>query len=107
MDHAKLGYKSRLEEGIGYTVSVTSVSSAARKEVPPSGLQVEKGWALKCIKKPYRFNEKQKAYLDVKFWDLVSRDIRRALGNDSTRLFKVSEYLTPQQCNILFLTSRF
>ena len=113
LDHAKLGYKSRLDEGIGYTVSVTSVSSAVRKEVPPSGLQVEKGWALKCIKKPYRFNEKQKAYLAAKFsigqasgrkldGDLVSRDMRRALGNEGTRLFKVSEYLTPQQCTSYF-----
>ena len=116
LDHAKLGYKSRLEEGIGYTVSVTS---AVRKEVPPGGFQVKKGWALKCVKKPYRFNEKQKAYLDAKVsigqasgrkldGDLVSRDMRRALGTDGTRLFKVSEYLTTQQCASYFsrLTSK-
>ena len=28
--------------------------------------QVE-GWVIKCTKKAYRFNEKQKAYLDAKF----------------------------------------
>ena len=64
--------------------------------------QVE-GWVPKCIKKAYRFNEKQKAYLDAKFaigqatgkkldGDIVVREIRRALGPDGVCLFKVSEF---------------
>ena len=62
--------------------------------------QVE-GWVLKCIKKAYRFNEKQKAYLDAKFaigqatgkkldGDIVVREM--ALGPDGVCLFKVSEF---------------
>ena len=64
--------------------------------------QVE-GWVLKCTKKAYRFNEKQKAYLDAKFaigqatgkkldGDIVAREMRRALGPDGVCLFKVSEF---------------
>lgn len=64
--------------------------------------QVE-GWVLKCTKKAYRFNEKQKAYLDAKFaigqatgkkldGDIVVREMRRALGPDGVCLFKVSEF---------------
>ena len=52
--------------------------------------QVE-GWVLKCTKKSYRFNEKQKAYLDAKFaigqatgrkldGDIVVREIRLHSG---------------------------
>ena len=64
--------------------------------------QVE-GWVLKCTKKAYRFNEKQKAYLEAKFAfgqanskeldvDIVVREMRRALGPDGVCLFKVSEF---------------
>ena len=64
--------------------------------------QVE-GWVLKCTKKAYRFNEKQKAYLDANFaigqatgkkldGDIVEREMRRALGPDGVCLFKVSEF---------------
>ena len=64
--------------------------------------QVE-GWVLKCIKKGYRFNEKQKPYLDAKFAigqaygkkldsDVVAREMRRALGPNGVCLFKVSEF---------------
>ena len=49
----------------------------------------------------YRFNEKQKAYLDAKFaigqatgkkldGDIFVREMRRALGPDGVCLFKVS-----------------
>ena len=64
--------------------------------------QVE-GWVLKCTKKAYRFNEKQKAYLDANFaigqatgkkldGDIVEREMRRALGPDGVCLFKVSKF---------------
>lgn len=118
LDHAKLGYKSRLEEGIGYTVSVTSVSSAVRKEVPPSGLQVEKGWALKCIKKPFCFNEKQKAYLDAKFsiGQASGKKIKRGfsfkryearLGKRRHPPFQSVRVPNPTTVHILFLKFRF
>ena len=62
------------------------------------------GWVLKCTKKAYRSNEKQKAYLDAKFaigqattgkkldGDIVVCEMRRALGPDGVCLFKVSEF---------------
>ena len=64
--------------------------------------QVE-AWVLECTKKAYRFNEKQKAYLDAKCAigqttgkkldsDIVAREMRRALGPDGVCLFKVSEF---------------
>ena len=61
------------------------------------------GWVLKCTKKAYRFNEKQKAYLNAKFaigqatgkkldGDIVVCEMRYALGPDGACLFKVSEF---------------
>ena len=64
--------------------------------------QVE-GWVIKCTKKAYRFNEKQKAYLDAKFaigqatgkkldGDILVREMRRVLGPDGVCFFKVLEF---------------
>ena len=56
--------------------------------------QVE-GWVIKCTKKAYRFNEKQKAYLDAKFaigkatGKKLDGDI---LGPDGVCFFKVLEF---------------
>ena len=108
LDLAKLGYKSRLEEGVGYI----SISAPAVKETADES-RINEGWALKTTKKAYRFNEKQKAYLDAKFaigqttgkkvdGDVVAWEMRRALGTDGARLFKVSEFLTPQQISSYF-----
>ena len=105
LDLAKLGYKSRLEEG-GACISITAPITAQKKTTTDQC--IHEGWALKCAKKAYRFNEQQKAYLDAKFaigqttgkkldGDIVAREMRHALGPDGVRLFKVSEFLTPQQ----------
>ena len=56
--------------------------------------QVE-GWVLKCTKKAYRFNEKQKAYLDAK--SAIGQATGKKLdgdivGPDGVCLFKVSEF---------------
>ena len=110
LDLAKLGYKSLLEEGVG---CIVSSAPAVTKEATSGDLSIQEGWALKCAKKAYRFNEKQKAYLDAKFaigqtsgrkldGDIVSQEMRRALGTDGARLFKISEFLTPQQCSSYF-----
>ena len=74
-------------------------ASGLRSDYPG---QVE-GWVLKCTKKAYRFNKKQKAYLDAKFsigqatgkkldGDIVVCEMRRALRPDGVWLFKVSEF---------------
>ena len=105
LDLAKLGYKSRLEEG-GACISITA-PIAAQKETSTDQC-IGEGWALKCAKKGYPFNEQQKAYLDAKFAigqttgkkldsDVVAREMRHALVPDGVCLSKVSEFLTPQQ----------
>jgi len=59
-------------------------------------------------KKAYRFNDKQKGYLEQRFnigqrtgrkveADAVSKDMRHARDVNGNRLFGVSEFLAPQQ----------
>ena len=110
LDLAKLGYKSRLEEG-GACISIPAAVTVPKETA--SDQCIREGWALKCSKKVYRFNAQQKAYLDTKFaigqttgkkldGDTVAREMRRALGPDGVRLFRVSEFLTPQQISAYF-----
>ena len=72
-----------------------------------------KGWVLQPSKKAYLFNQNQRYYLNVKFTigqtsgrkldsDIVLCEMRCAQGPDGVRLFKVSEFLTPQQCTSYF-----
>ena len=109
-DLAKLGYKSRLEEGVA-CISIPAAVTVPKETA--SDKLIREGWALKCTKKAYRFNEQQKAYLDAKFaigqttgkkldGDTVAREMRRALSPDGVRLFRVSEFLTPQQISSYF-----
>ena len=110
LDLAKLGYKSRLEKGVA-CISITAPITVSNETAADQCIR--EGWALKCAKKAYRFNEQQKAYLDAKFaigqttgkkldGDIVAREMRRALGPDGVRLFKVLEFLTPQQISSYF-----
>ena len=110
LDLAKLGYKSRLEEG-GDCISIPAAVTVPKETATDQCIC--EGWALKCGKKAYRFNEQQKAYLDAKFaigqttgkkldGDTAAREMRRALGPDGVRLFRVSEFLTPQQISSYF-----
>ena len=102
IDLAKMGYKSALEEGVGVLptlkTSTLDYPIAAAKE----------GWALRVVKKTYRFSDKQKSYLLAKFRigqttgrkinaEVVAREIRRARGADCLRLFQSSEFLTASQ----------
>ena len=110
MDLAKQQYATRLHEGVGLLPSLqvsSSVDSSSQSEA------LKKGWALKEMKKAYRFNEKQKTYLEAKFNigqstgrkfepDVVAREMRRAWGTDGERLFCGSEFLTPQQVSSYF-----
>ena len=99
MDLAKIGYKSYLEEGVLATF--------------PSSPGTTLGWALRAVKKAYRFSEKQKSYLLAKFRigqttghkldaEVVSRQMRRARGTDGARLFQSSEFLTTSQVAAFF-----
>ena len=110
LDLAKLGYKSLLEEG-GACISIPAAVTVPKETA--TDRCIREGWALKCSKKAYRFNAQQKAYLDAKFaigqttgkkldGDTVAREMRRALGPDGVRLFRVSEFLTPQQISAYF-----
>ncbi|KAK3746674.1 hypothetical protein QZH41_020586, partial [Actinostola sp. cb2023] len=109
IDLAKLGYKSRLEEGI----SAIPVLQAAVSQQESPATTTKQGWALKAAKKAYRFNDKQKSYLQAKFHigqvtgrkldaELVAREMRRARGTDGVRLFLSSEFLTTSQVASFF-----
>lgn len=108
LDLAKTEYASILREGVAPIPTLlsiatrTSVSSAAQE-----------GWALREAKKAYRFNEKQRSYLEAKFNlgqttgrklnpDIVAKEMRHALGPDGKRLLQPSEFLTVQQITSYF-----
>ena len=110
MDLAKQQYATRLEEGQGLLPSLQVSSSVDSSN---QGETVKEGWVLKEMKKAYRFNEKQKTYLEAKFNigqstsrklepDAVAKEMRRAWGTDGERLFCGSEFLTPQQVSSYF-----
>jgi len=74
---------------------------------------VEEGWVLKEMKKSYRFNERQKAYLETKLnigqtmgqkldGKTVAREMRRSTGPDGNCLFRVSKILAAQQVSSFF-----
>lgn len=109
MDLAKLGYKSRLEEGVGALPVV--LKAPVHHQVAPA-ISPE-GWALRAAKKAYRFSEQQKSYLLAKFRigqttgrkldaEVVAREMRRARGTDGVRLFQSSEFLTASQVASFF-----
>ena len=111
MHLAKHQYAGCLQEGVGLIPALravpSSVGSSHQRE------KVKEGWALKQVKKPYRFNQKQKTYLEEKFNigqstgskidpAFVAKEMRRSRGKDGERLFIVSEFLTPQQVSSFF-----
>ena len=104
IDVAKMGYKSALEEGVG--VLPTLKPSTLSQDYPIAA--AKEGWALRAVKKAYRFSDKQKSYLLAKFRigqttgrkldaEVVAREMRRARGADCLRLFQSSEFLTASQ----------
>ena len=108
MDLAKIGYKSRLEQGVGAlpTLEVTTGHQEAH-------FVLKEGWALRAVKKTYRFSDKQKSYLKAKFQidqttgrkldaEMVAREMRRARGPDGKRLFQASEFLAASQVASFF-----
>ncbi|KAK3729002.1 hypothetical protein QZH41_002240 [Actinostola sp. cb2023] len=89
LDLAKIEYASLLQEGVG-AIPVLESKLLAPDEIHSIA---QEGWALRGSKKPYRFNDRQKEYLELKFNigqvtgkksqpEAVARDMRRAKGED-------------------------
>ena len=108
MDLSKTEYASLLYESIVAMPALLPTSTFTAVTPVP-----QEGWALKETKKAYRFNEKQKSYLEAKFSigqatgrklnaEVVAKEMRHALGSDGRRLFKSSEFLTVQQITSYF-----
>ena len=106
-DLAKIGYQSRLEEGVGVVPTITPELTERSSETACEGR------ALRAAKKSYRFSSKQKEYLDAKFEigrvtgrklnrEFVARQMRRAQGEDGKRLFNISQFLSHQQISSYF-----
>ena len=93
MDLAKIGYKSYLEEGVG---KLPSLQAPVQQE--DSRVSLREGWALRVVRKAYRFSEKQKPYLLSKRAD----DRPQARVTDGARLFQSSEFLTTTQITSFF-----
>ena len=76
---------------------------------------ITRGLALKQMKKPYRFSDKQKSYLVEEFNigqgtgrkvdpEVVAKEMRREKNENGVRLFTISEFLTPLQVSSFFST---
>ena len=65
MDLAKHQYTTCLQEGVGLIPALRAVPSSVGSSHQCE--EVKEGWTPKQVKKPYRFNQKQKTYLEEKF----------------------------------------
>ena len=110
LDQAKKQYAARVVEGVVKIPALTSISASSTAKVTG---ELKEGWALKQVKKPYRFNEKQKSFLVSKFNigqesgckidpEVVAREMRRERDAHGERLFSKSEFLTPVQVSSFF-----
>ena len=111
LDKAKVKYAARLEEG---SSSVPTIPLPPETCPRNTGYVTPlEGFALKQVKKAYRFNEKQREYLTARFTigqesgkkvdaEIVATEMRRAKGLNRERLFSVSEFLTTQQVASFF-----
>ena len=111
LDKAKVKYAPRLEEGSSSVPTIPLPPETCPRNTgyvtPPEG------FALKQVKKSYRFNEKQQEYLTARFTigqesgkkvdaENVATEMRRAKELNGERLFSVSEFLTTQQVASFF-----
>ena len=96
-DKAKIWYSDN--RGV-HPVLANSTIPVPAEEIKP------KGWALKVTKKATRFNEKQKNYLEEKFFSgqetaikveaiTVAQKMRRSKDQARIRRFTCDEFLTP------------
>ena len=107
-DRAKKIYRDKLLHGSDIQpVLASSTLPASNEEI------LEQGWALKTSKKPTRFNERQKRYLDEKFFigqetghkldaATVALEMRYAKDECGNRRFTVDEFLTSRQVQSYF-----
>ena len=110
LDQAKKQYAARVVERVGKIPALTSTSASSTAKIAEG---LKEGWALKQVKKPYRFNEKQKSFLVSKFNigqdtecktdpEIVAREMRREMDANGERLFSKSEFLTAAQVSSFF-----
>jgi len=110
LDLAKTQYASLLKEGVG---KIPTLKSQDPYETDETISNAEEEWALKEARKSYRFNEPQTSYPEAKFnigqtsgrkldSETVATEVRRSIGPDGNRLFRVLEFLTPQQVSSFF-----
>ena len=108
LDLAKVGYAERLLEGAGKIPVLPEITASSTAKQ-----RLKEGWALKPMKKPYRFSEKQKSYLVGKFNigqdsghkmdpEMVAKEMRREKDSNGVRLFLMSEFLSPLQVSSFF-----
>lgn len=64
LDRAKTEYATRLLEGVGKIPTLPNTSGTSASTWTE---RLQEGWALKQMKKPYRFSDKQKSNLVEKF----------------------------------------
>ena len=111
MDLAKHQYATYLEGGVGLIPALRAVPSSVGSS--HQGEEVKEGWVLKQVRKPYRFNQKRKTYLEGKFNigqstrskidpAFVAKEMCCSRCKDGERLFVVSEFLTLQQVSSFF-----
>ena len=105
-DKAKVRYRDKLLQDRG-------IQPVLASSTLPAGEIKHKGWALKVTKKTTRFNEKQKKYLEEKFFlgqetghkveaVTVAQEMRYARDEAGSRRFTLNEFLTPRQVQSFF-----
>ncbi|CAH3174642.1 unnamed protein product [Porites lobata] len=111
MDLAKHQYATYLQEGVRLIPALRAVPSSVGSSHQAE--DVKEGWVLKQVRKPYRFNQKRKTYLEEKFNigqstrskidpAFVAKEMCCSRCKDGERLFVVSEFLTLQQVSSFF-----
>lgn len=105
-DNAKICYTDKLLHDRGIHPVLASSTLPAGKIKP-------QGWALKVTRKATRFNERQKKYLEEKFFlgqetghkveaVNVAQEMRYAKDEAGSRRFTIDEFLSPQQVQSFF-----
>ncbi|KAL9963761.1 hypothetical protein ACROYT_G027299 [Oculina patagonica] len=108
LDKAKKSYHILLQEDVSSAKALETTEVEATE-----GTRLPEGWALKTAKKPKRFSEAQRKYLEDKFNlgqetghkqnpEQVSKDMRFAKKANGSRLFSKDEFLTAQQIRSFF-----
>ena len=110
LDRAKTEYATRLLEGVGKIPTLPNTSGTSASTCTE---RLQEGWALKQMKKPYRFSDKQQSHLVETFNigrgtgrkvdpEVVAKEMRREKDENSERLFTISEFLTSLQMSSFF-----